>query len=171
MPKELRASAIVAIVQNATTKLGKTQVQKLIYFAQDCGVPLNYRYEIYHYGPYSFELSNDLGSLDSLGVLNIQSDPAGFGFDISVGKFADKFELAPKYSKKIDKVLAEFGSDTPGQLEVKATIHFVHSVVSKKYPATSKRSEILQKVHALKPRYTAEFIRSCYANLERAHWI
>jgi uncharacterized protein YwgA len=63
MQKELRVAAIVALVQNAQARLGKTQVQKLVYFAQDCGIPLEYKYEIYHYGPYSFELSHDLGSL------------------------------------------------------------------------------------------------------------
>ena len=88
MQKELKIAAIVALLQNVRARLGKIQVQKLVYFAQDCGVPLGYKYEIYHYGPYSFELSHDLDSLDSLGVLNVDSDPNGFGFNISVGKFA-----------------------------------------------------------------------------------
>lgn len=171
MQKELRVSTIVSLVQNAPARLGKTQVQKLVYFAQDCGIPLQYKYEIYHYGPYSFELSHELGSLDSLGVLNIQSDPSGFGFDISTGKFADRFELDPKYQKKIDKVIRHFGSNTPAQLEVKATIHFVHSVLNKKTSMNKTKYEVVQKVHALKPRFTQEFIKGCYSELERTHWI
>src|SRR5580698_6874040 len=109
MHNELRIAAIVALVQSAPARLGKTQLQKLVYFAQDCGVPLGYKYELYHYGPYSFDLSHDLGSLDSLGVLDVQSNSSGFGFDISVGKFAEKFKLEPKYQRKIEKVINEFG--------------------------------------------------------------
>ena len=94
MKKDLRTATIVALVQNAKARLGKIQVQKLVYFCQHAGVPTEYKYEIYHYGPYSFELAHDLGSLDSLGVVNIQSDPSGYGFDISVGKFGEKFCLS-----------------------------------------------------------------------------
>ena len=112
MPNELRVAAIVALVRNAQTRLGKTQVQKLIYFAQDSGVPLNYEYEIYHYGPYSFELSHDLGSLDSLGILNVASEPSGYGFDISVGRFSEKFNLEPRFQKRVEKVLEQFGLNT-----------------------------------------------------------
>src|ERR1700688_2767231 len=104
MRRDLRTAAIVELVQNTHARLGKTQVQKLVYFAQQSGVPLGYKYEIYHYGPYSFELSHDLGSLDSLGVLNVDSDPAGFGFDISVGKFAERLKVEPNYKKTIETV-------------------------------------------------------------------
>jgi uncharacterized protein YwgA len=171
MRNELRVAAIVALVRNSQTRLGKTQVQKLVYFAQDCGVPLNYRYEIYHYGPYSFELSNDLGSLDSLGVLNVASEPSGFGFDISVGRFAEKFNLEPKYQRKVQKVIDQFGLNSTAQLEVKATIHFVHSVIKKKVPQNKVKSEVVQRVLELKPRFTEEFVRTCYSSLEQAKWI
>ncbi len=84
MRNDFRVAAMVALVGNAQTRrLGKTQLQKLVYFLQKSGVPLGYEYEIYHYGPYSFELSDDMDSLDSLGVLNVESDPNGYGFDIS----------------------------------------------------------------------------------------
>jgi uncharacterized protein YwgA len=171
MPNELRVAAIVALVRNAQTRLGKTQVQKLIYFAQDSGVPLNYEYEIYHYGPYSFELSHDLGSLDSLGILNVASEPSGYGFDISVGRFSEKFNLEPRYQKRVEKVLEQFGLNTAAQLEVKATIHFVHSIIRKKAPASKVKAEVVEKVLALKPRFTGEFVRTCYSDLEQARWI
>lgn len=171
MSKELRVAAIVALVQTARARLGKTQVQKLVYFAQECGVPLNYRYEIYHYGPYSFELSHDLGSLDSLGVLKVESDPLKLGFDISAGKFAEKFKLEARYQKKIEKVIGQFGSNSAAQLEVQATIHFVRSVLKSHVPPDKARMQVIQKVRALKPRFTDDFVKSCYSDLEQARWI
>jgi hypothetical protein len=43
---------------------------------------------------------------------------------------------------------------TAAQLEVKATIHFVYSVVRKKISQARTKPEVVQKVHALKPRFT-----------------
>jgi len=168
MRNELRVATIVTLVKNAKTKLGKTQLQKLVYFAQDAGVPLNYSYEIYHYGPYSFELSHDLGSLDSLGVLNVASEPSGYGFEISAGRFSEKFKLEAKYQKKVERVLDQFGLNSAAQLEVKATIHFVHSVLKKKIPPAKAKAEVVEKVLALKPRFTEEFVSGCYSDLERS---
>lgn len=53
----------------------------------------------------------------------------------------------------------------------KATIHFVHSVIGDKTPANKVKTEVVQKVLALKPRFTGEFVRRCYSDLEQAHWI
>jgi uncharacterized protein YwgA len=171
MPSDLRTAAIVGLVQKTPIRLGKKQMQKLVYFAQHCGMPLQYEYEIYHYGPYSFDLSQELSSLDSLGVLVIDSDPGRAGFDISVGKFAKGFSLEPKYEKKIDKVVSDFGSNTPAELEVKATIHFVFSLVRDKTARSKTKTEVIQKVHALKPRYSQVFIDTCYSNLQQSRWI
>jgi len=171
MEKNLRTAAIVALTQSAPARLGKTQLQKLIYFVQDSGVPLEYKYEIYHYGPYSFELSRELGSLEGLGVLNIESDPKGFGFNISIGRFAEKFRLVAKYQKNIEKVINQFGLNSAAELEVKATIHFVYSVVKEKTPPAKLMPEVIQKVGALKPRFTRDFIKNCYVSLEQAAWI
>jgi hypothetical protein len=112
-----------------------------------------------------------LSSLDALGVLNIESDPQGFGFDISVGKFAEKFKLSAKYQKRVEKVVNQFGFNNAAQLEVKATIHFVQNVLKKKSSAGKVKSEVIQKVAALKPRFAKDFIKSCYSELERASWI
>jgi uncharacterized protein YwgA len=164
MKTELRIPAIVSLLSTSRAKLGKTQLQKLVYFAQNNGLPLKYTFQIYHYGPYSFELSNDLGSLDALEIVNIQNDPNGYGFQVSTGKFADKFVLPVKYQKKLDRVIDQFGSESTAKLEVKATIHFVSSVV------TSKK-QIIEKVHALKPRYTKDFIRQSYSELKHLNWV
>src|SRR5215469_8819370 len=111
MKTELRIPAIVSLLSTSRAKLGKIQLQKLVYFAQNNGLPLKYTFQIYHYGPYSFELSNDLGSLDALEIVNIQNDPNGYGFQVSTGKFAEKFVLPVKYQKKLDRVIDQFGSE------------------------------------------------------------
>jgi uncharacterized protein YwgA len=170
MPNTLRATSIVALIANARTRpLGKTQLQKLVYFLQRAGVPLNYTFEIYHYGPYSFELSQEMSSLDSLGVLSIESEPGGYGFDIRLGKFAERFTLDDKYRRKFDKVLDQFGTSTAAQLEVMATIHFVNAVMKKRSQNTTPA--VIKQVKALKPRFNDHFIKGCYSDLQRSGWV
>src|SRR5580704_10076574 len=43
--------------------LGRTILQKLCYFAEASGVPLPFRFEIYHYGPFSQEIFDRAESL------------------------------------------------------------------------------------------------------------
>lgn len=48
----------------------KTKVQKLIFLAEvEEKAPLTYNFERYHYGPFSFELSDDLNALKQTGFI------------------------------------------------------------------------------------------------------
>ena len=49
--------------------LGRTAIQKILYFLQISGVPMRYRFDIYHYGPYCDRLSRDVEWLMADGVL------------------------------------------------------------------------------------------------------
>src|SRR5699024_6076718 len=50
---------------------GKVGFQKLVYFSQEAGVPLGYRFGIHLYGPYSPTLDNDIQSMEMEGILNL----------------------------------------------------------------------------------------------------
>jgi uncharacterized protein YwgA len=167
MAQEMRVDAIVSLVQGVhkkTGQLGKIQLQKLVYFLQETGVPLNYKFEIYHYGPYSFELADDMSSLDSLGVLSVAADPGGYGFDIHVGAHGSKYRIDKRYIPKIEDVISKFGADTPAKLEVKSTVHFVNRVLNKQMRPSEKT--VVAKVKELKPRFTEKFISDCYQELK-----
>ncbi|MGB8006525.1 MAG: hypothetical protein WCF48_05295 [Terriglobales bacterium] len=166
--QDVRVDAIVSLVQGVhhkTDQLGKIQLQKMIYFLQETGVPLGYKFEIYHYGPYSFELSDQMSSLDSLGVLAIGADPSGYGFNIKVGSHASKYQIDKKYSPKLDYIVNKFGTDSPAQLEVKSTVHFVNKVLKKQMKSLPEKL-VVEKVKELKPRFTEKFISDCYGELK-----
>jgi uncharacterized protein YwgA len=56
--------------------LGRTALQKIVYFLQLSGVPVRYRFDIYHYGPYCDRVSRDVELLVADGVLkDISSSP------------------------------------------------------------------------------------------------
>ena len=167
-PQDL--GVIVGLIDRVTDQipqLGKTQFQKLVYFLQETGIPLGFKYEIYHYGPYSFDLSNVMDTLDTLGVIDVSTDPAGYGFHISTGRFSEKYQPQPKDIKKIEELLNVLGALTPANLEVKATLHFVNKVLQKRNQ--NDRESVIEKVQALKPRFDRRFIANCYDDLQRAN--
>ena len=49
--------------------LGRTALQKIVYFLQIAGVPMRYAFDIYHYGPYCDRVSRDVELLLADGVL------------------------------------------------------------------------------------------------------
>ncbi|MDB5313172.1 MAG: hypothetical protein JWO38_7374 [Gemmataceae bacterium] len=46
----LTATAQAAAPESGNRYLGRTALQKILYFLQISGVPMRYRFEIYHYG-------------------------------------------------------------------------------------------------------------------------
>ena len=174
MSQKLDVNIMVSLIKRIEEKrldIGKIQLQKLMYFLKDFGVPLSYRYVIYHYGPYSFELTSNLDSLDSLDVLDVVSDEKGYGYHIKKGDFADKFfekddAVTNEYKDKIDFVIDTFASCEASEIELKATIHFVHNVLKNKKLNTAKKS-VTTKVKQLKPRFTEEKIELSYDELNK----
>lgn len=57
---------------------GKTKLQKLMFLAEtERGAPTTYKFEKYHYGPFSFELSDDLDALAKTGFVSEEKN--GYG--------------------------------------------------------------------------------------------
>src|SRR2546427_2089202 len=76
------ADALVACLirkyKNVSSRtLGRTILQKLCYFAKASGVPLPFRFEIYHYGPFSQEIFDRTENLLLDGVIEDKSSDAG----------------------------------------------------------------------------------------------
>jgi uncharacterized protein YwgA len=66
----LAATAQAAENHAAKGYLGRTAMQKIVYFLQISGVPMRYRFDIYHYGPYCDRITRDVELLVADGVLN-----------------------------------------------------------------------------------------------------
>ena len=41
-------------------KIGRTAIQKLVYFMHVLGVPMRYNFEIHHFGPFCSDITSDL---------------------------------------------------------------------------------------------------------------
>lgn len=66
---------LAMVIQEAASEcqrsgyVGRTAIQKITYFLQVLGVPMRYRFEVHHYGPYCDEVARDIGWLNADDVI------------------------------------------------------------------------------------------------------
>ena len=171
-----RVAFIERIVHNSED-IGKTKIQKILYFLQESmGVPLKYRFRIHYFGPYSDEIDNALSLAKSLGRIDIQPDSGGFGYHVTP-VVTDADESWQEYDvsedpeieisvENIDSTINILGQiDTP-QIELYATIHFIGGPKSK-----LSKKQTVETVKRKKPKFSERRIEDAYDALKRVNLI
>jgi len=130
---------------------GETHIQKSTFFLEEMlDVPLGLDFIMYKYGPYSFDLNDDLTALRAYNYLFITSqDPYGVTYNLKddenkLKKFYNK--NIEEYSKQIFAVAEYFGSKTVVELEKLATAYFIN-----KKEGINDNNEIAKRLHEKKP--------------------
>jgi uncharacterized protein YwgA len=126
--------ALVAAVVEAAKKscpncyLGRTAIQKLIYFLQVHGVPMRYKFRIYHYGPFCDDIMSDLDWLqgdDVICDISTESRYSNFKTGSSWDELRSKYEgKLAEHQETIDHVVDALGDLEPEALELIATLDF-----------------------------------------------
>jgi uncharacterized protein YwgA len=163
LAKEARF-AIIRYLVDQLEDVGKTKIQKIVYFLQNVSsVPLDYVYTMYYFGPYSEELNDDLLDMKLQDYLHIEPAPDGYGYHVRPGKenLASMEDKTEPYTELLDDCLGRFGGFASLQLELLATLYFVaHS------EDRLTREEIVTKVKMLKPKFDTPAIEDFYGKLE-----
>jgi hypothetical protein len=134
-----RTAVIVSLIEGLRAKdswCGETNVQKGCFFLQELtGVPLGLEFVLYKYGPYSFELTDELTAMraDSLLALRVR-DPR-YGPCYVPGELAGSLlERYPKtvarYANEVAFVAQRLGSRGVADLERVATALYVRKEVA-----------------------------------------
>jgi len=157
--------AVIRFIVDKIKDVGKIKIQKLIYFLQMVfEVPFGYDYKMHYYGPYSEELNDDLVVMQVNNIVNVEADPAGYGYHIMPGseKTTAMNEVLEKYSNSISKCLDSLKSFSPSQLEILGTLHFVNNVAG-----VSDEEKIIEKTAMLKPLFSKSSIEEMYNELKK----
>ena len=157
--------------------LGRTAVQKLVYFAKALGVPIPCSFEIYTYGPYSDAVTFSVDSMLADDVLkDISNDPQTYS-NYRLGDNADEIlkeyrSLIEPYRGKIDAVVQSIGSFKPHELELIATLHFIHHRLKQIWRKDPSRAQVLDEFHRVKKdKFAREEVDSWYDALKSADLI
>jgi uncharacterized protein YwgA len=170
---QLRWSLLSELVAQAPGKLGRTAIMKLAYFLQTLkGVPLEYDFSLYTYGPFDSDVLNDVGQLESLGALKSELIyfPSGYGYEFTAGsKRANLLKLTENqqqnYHDEIKWVLDEFGGKKAADLELLSTIVFADQEAAQQQQPISQE-ELVRTVKEIKQRFTEDYILQRIKELE-----
>jgi uncharacterized protein YwgA len=127
----LLAYLIKSYTGTSSETLGRTILQKLCYFAKASGVPLPFRFEIYHYGPFSQEIFYRTEDLLLDGVIEDRSSDRGqsnFVPGPNLDSFLNRFgEAIGQHETNLERVATMFSRLDASQMELVSTIHYMHS--------------------------------------------
>jgi hypothetical protein len=131
---------------------GETHVQKSVYFAQELlAVPLEFDFIFYKYGPFSFELSDELTALQGDGLLRVVVRDPQYGPSLVPGPgskaFLDRFpRTRGRYSAALRFIAERLGPNNVAELERLATALYV---IRQKPDAS--QDEQAREINRLKP--------------------
>jgi len=152
----LRAVEALSAAESWT---GRIHVHKLLYLAKELmGVDHPFDFELYRFGPYSFELDANVRDLEICGLLDKEYREPGYGPSYSAAenwKGVVDDELPPKASEALNKLAQKIGKSKSGELELLATCCWVEREMG-----ISGDDEIIAEVKKIKTRASEEAIRT-----------
>ena len=156
--------------------LGRTAIQKLLYFIKVLDVPMRYQFDIHHYGPYSQDIPNDIEWLLADNVVEDRSDTARTS-DYKPSKTIE--ELKQLFGEKLIQHRATIGavceamSDmSPANLELISTLDFSYRWVRAAGGDGPWKSKTVDKFRSIKKnKFDDEQIEYWYSKLSGARLI
>ena len=141
---------------------------KILFFLQESrGVPLNYQFSLYSYGPFDSDVLSDISSAERLNVLKSTTIyyPSGIGYEYSRGTGADSIEdLAEEFVEAhqgdINWALEHFSRKTAAELELLSTILYIA-----KYQNPRTVDKLIEQVELAKPHFTHDQVRGGFDEL------
>ncbi len=163
--KRRQREAIVAALDRKLDEndswCGETHVQKSVFFLQELlGVPTNFDYILYKFGPFSQELRSELGFMRGDGFLQLVPQPAPYGPSLVVTDTAARqlLERWPRtlarYDRALDFIASYLGGRGVGELERLATALWVS-----RESVGADESVLAARINELKPHVSIEAAR------------
>jgi uncharacterized protein YwgA len=141
----------------------RTQIQKEMFVAKIlCYVPLQYEFVIHDFGPYSFELDQDIRELLAFGYINDVSEIGQIGsrYELTeVGKsYLERYkDNTREYSNQLDQAVRLLAGHNVGVLELASTAIYVIEVLK-----VDDKDKALKTIKHIKPKYSDGKIKEFY---------
>lgn len=142
-------------------QISKTIIQKLVYLLSRKNV-VDFDYSLYHYGPYSSQVSSELNFAEEIDFIVIDWIPEK-GYFISPGPMYSSKQLLQNTKKAerdaINEVIQKYGAYNAVELSIITTALFL-----KENFGVNDKSKLVEVVSSLKPQYNKERISNLLAN-------
>lgn len=162
------------VTQNEGGYLGRTAIQKIVYFLQVLNVPMRYRFDVYHYGPFCDRILGDTEWLMADDVIVDSSADKGKYSKFTPGSACD--ELIAKYSDRLQEHGETIGSTVkallplkPDHLELIATLDYAFRETRATAGKKPERRAVVSRFREFKgDKFSEAEIAKTYDQLEGA---
>ncbi len=145
-----------ALQASAEGYLGRTALQKILYFLQVFGVPMRYRFDVHHYGPFCAHILSDVDDMildeiivdKSLNQHKYSNYRAGDGADALIANFSE--ELRP-HRQTVHDIVSALTPWTPDNLELLSTMHYSFRELQVSLQRAPTKKELVRRFREFKP--------------------
>lgn len=172
----IAATVNAAASKNPKCYLGRTALQKLLYFMKVLGVPMRYTFEIHHFGPFCQNVRNDVDWLLADDVLTDQSQDqrySNYRPDKGWAELESQFagELG-RHQHVVNDVCNALSDMSPNTLELIATLDFSFRWVKARGGQGPWREAAVEKFKSIKKeKFSNAEIQKWYDSLVAARLI
>ncbi|MBU2548256.1 MAG: hypothetical protein KKB20_07605 [Proteobacteria bacterium] len=170
-----RIGSLLYIINSLShQRIGRTAAMKFLYLLQTVrNVPFGYNFRLYHYGPFSAEVLNEIEYAESLDALTAEiiHYSSGYGYILRPGENVDYIlteaqDFITNYKEELDWIITKFGSKSASDLELISTAVFIDRNF-KDRDRFILLNELCKKVMEIKPHFNKEQIQSIVIELMR----
>ena len=163
-----------AVAQEEGGYLGRTAIQKIVYFLQVLDVPMRYRFEVCHYGPFCTSILGDLEWLIADAVITDSSPDPGKYSKYTPGPACD--ELIAKHVAKLKDYDDTVKSTVkallplkPDHLELIATLDYAFREMKATLGKKPPKKKVIERFREFKgAKFSDDEITKTYDRLEAA---
>ena len=164
--------------KKADCHASRITIQKLCYLAEAIGMPLNYKFDVYKYGPYSQDLFEQIDDMISYELLTVDCPDIDDKDNISLYSITEIAEellescsnLLMQYDAKVNSLVDRFKDMSIRDLELFSTIHYYHTAYNGYYREIDKdrlkQLTIDKVVSAMKDKFKQNEIDKAYFQME-----
>src|SRR5699024_8869158 len=127
---------------------GRKKLQKMVYLLSTAGTPFHYKYQYYHFGPYSAELQTEIGDLVDQQLLTETNEDQAYVYELTEqGRlYLERLQKQAKYEDQLDPQLIHLLTEQSSPfLEIVSTYAFL--LRSGDQPAEARRKAAELKKH------------------------
>ena len=168
-------AATVAASTNGSgqSRLGRTAIQKLLYFMNILGVPMRYNFDIHHYGPFCSSVMHDVEWLLADSVIEECSQESRYSLYVpgeSWQELAKQYrQPLEQYREPIQQVCRTLSDRSPRELELIATLDFAFRWVRAGVGNGPWKTLTIEKFNSIKKeKFDDAEIDTSYDSLVRA---
>jgi len=158
--------------------LGRTALQKILYFLKVLGVPMSYRFEMHHHGPFCVDILNDADILRMMNIIEDRSEPKKKYSDYHIGSGAlellnEHEEFLDHHRHKASRVIRAMLPLKPDNLELLATLDYAYRwVKATGVTSTDLKKKTINRFFEIKKnkkgKFPEEEVEKAYDSLVKA---